>query len=109
MYPKQIATIAGKAALSKKAEDVSILNVKGLTTIADYLVFVSGNSGTHIKAITEAIEERLKKTGIVKEEKSKGWVLLDYGSCVVNIFDEETRAFYQVENLWADAEKIPIE
>ncbi|MEK9149602.1 MAG: ribosome silencing factor [Candidatus Desantisbacteria bacterium] len=109
MYPKQIAKEAGKAALSKKAEDVVILNIKDLTTIADYLVFLSGNSGTHIKAIAEAIEERLKKTAIIREEKGKGWVLLDYGSCVVNIFDKETRAFYQVENLWADAEKIPIE
>ncbi|MFH0774941.1 MAG: ribosome silencing factor [bacterium] len=110
MYPKQIANEAGKAALSKKAEDVSILNVKGLTTIADYLVFLSGNSEPHIKAITQEIEKRLKKAGILyREEKSKGWVLLDYGSCVINIFNKETRVFYQVENLWADAEKILME
>jgi ribosome-associated protein len=109
MYPKQIAKEAGRAALSKKAEDMVVLNVKNITIITDYLVFLSGNSKTHIKAIAEAIEKRLKKvTSLHKEEKGKGWILLDYGSCVVNIFDTETRAFYQVENLWADAEKIPI-
>ena len=110
MYPKQIAKEAGKAALSKKAEDVVILNIKGLTTITDYLLFLSGNSETHIKAITQAIEKRLKKVDVLhREEKGKGWILLDYDSCVVNIFDKETRAFYQVENLWADAEKILME
>ena len=108
MYPKQIAKEAGKAALSKKAEDMVVLKVKDITTITDYFVFLSGNSKTHIKAIAEAIEKRLKNVGIHKEEKGKGWILLDYGSCVVNIFDKETRAFYQVENLWADAEKISL-
>jgi ribosome-associated protein len=108
MYPKQIAKRAAEAALAKKAEDIVILNLKDLTAIADYFVIATGGSEIHIKTITEAICERLKKEELLHIEGKSGWILLDYGDVIVNIFDREMREFYQLETLWADAERIEI-
>ncbi|MFZ5907702.1 MAG: ribosome silencing factor [Nitrospirota bacterium] len=104
---------AAQAALEKKANDVLILEVKDLTTIADYFVICSGESTTQVKAITERIEEtfddlRLRPLG--KEGLRYGhWVLMDYGDVIIHIFEEDTRAFYELEKLWIDAPRIPQE
>jgi len=98
--------------LDKKAKDVLILGLKNLTIIADYFVICSGESTTHVRAVAEGVEERATRAGI-KPLGTEGlpyshWVLIDYGDVIIHIFEEETRAFYDLERLWIDAESIRV-
>lgn len=90
-----------------KAEDSVILNLKGITLIADYFVLLSGRSSTQVQAIADSIEERLTEQGIklLRREgyQEARWILLDFGSVVVHVFREEDRRFYSLERLWGDA------
>lgn len=100
-------------ACSKKANDVVILELIGLTFIADYFVICSGSSDVQVKAITEAIMGGLKKEGETCHHQEgyeeARWVLLDYQDVIVHIFYEEVRQFYQLEELWADAKQIEFQ
>ena len=86
--------------------------MRGLSTIADYFVICSGESTTQVKAIEEQIEETLKKEEIrpigIEGLRNSQWILMDYGDVIVHIFEEATRAFYELEKLWIDAEKINL-
>ncbi len=90
-----------------------ILDLQGLSTITDYFVICSGESTTQVKAIKEQIEGKFKEL-MVKPLGIEGmtynhWVLMDYGDVIIHIFEEETRAFYELEKLWIDAKRIPVE
>lgn len=106
----QIALWAREAAVSKKANDTVILEMKGLSFITDYFVITSGTSNVHMKAIADAIEERLDKERVkidhIEGYREAKWVLLDYGDVIVHIFSESVRRFYDLENLWGDAKII---
>jgi len=99
--------------VDKKARDVLVLDLQGLTTITDYFVICSGESTTQVKAITGEIEERFHAEGVKPlgiEGLSHGhWVLMDYNDVIIHIFEEETRKFYELEKLWIDAKRIRIE
>lgn len=101
-----------RVALDKKAKNVLILDLKGLTIIADFFVISSGESTTHVRAIAESIEEKAKKSGIkplgVEGLTHSHWVLIDYGDVIIHIFEEGTRSFYEIEKLWMDAQSIPL-
>ncbi|MEW6162848.1 MAG: ribosome silencing factor [Nitrospirota bacterium] len=101
-----------RVALDKKAKDVLILDLKGLTIIADYFVICSGESTTHVRAVAEGMEERSARAGTrplgVEGLNYSHWVLIDYGDVIVHIFEEGTRNFYELEKLWIDAERIPL-
>lgn len=104
--------LAGKVAnvlLDKKAKDVLVLDVRGMTSYADYFVVASGESDRQVSAMAESVLTNLKETEnglrpIGHEGMETGqWVLLDYGEVVAHLFLEEVRAFYDLEGLWADA------
>lgn len=101
---------AAKAALDKKSIDTVILELKDLTVIADYFVICSGANTPQVKAIAEHIEHELRELGIrpigVEGRDNAHWILLDYGDVVVHIFEEETRAYYELEKFWLDAPRI---
>ena len=107
---KKKALRAAEIALGKKAKDTVILELKDLSTIADYFVICSGDNPAQIRAIAEAIQESFPKDRILGKEglNSARWVLIDYGDIVINIFNEETRAYYDLEKLWIDAPRIHI-
>jgi ribosome-associated protein len=90
-----------------------ILDLQGLTTITDYFVICSGESTTQVKAIEEQIEEKFKEARVkpvgIEGLTYNHWVLMDYGDVIIHIFEEETRAFYELEKLWIDAKRIPVE
>lgn len=90
-----------------------ILELKNLTVIADYFVICSGESTTHVKAIIENIEKKLKghkqKPLGIEGMASARWVLMDYGDVIVHVFEDETRAYYELEKFWMDATRIPLE
>jgi ribosome-associated protein len=109
----EIAKMLANAALEKKAEDLKILNVKTISSFTDYFVIMSGRSTRHVKGLAEAVDAELRKKNRIKASNTEGlnegqWVLLDYNDVVVHIFYRETRKFYDLENLWHDAEKIPV-
>lgn len=108
-----IARLAGQAALDKKAEDVVILDVRGISSFADYFVIMSGRSTRHVQGLAGAVEESLrnkKVKGVGSEGLTEGvWVLLDYGDVVVHIFYAGTREFYNLEGLWHDAPRMTLE
>jgi len=101
-----------KCADDKKALDIKVLDIKELTTLADYFVICHGNSSTQMGAIFDEIEEKLKKDEIfmqnVPSRESSQWLLMDYGDVIVHIFNTESRDFYGIENLWADAPCVDI-
>ncbi len=108
MKSKELAQLIAEYSLEKKADDVKILNLKGLTTIADYFVICSGDSDVQVRAIADNIIDRLneQKIKVWHKEGYEGlnWILLDLVDVVVHIFQPETRLFYKLEKLWGDAE-----
>ncbi len=107
------ARLAASAALDKKAKDVVILELKDLSIITDYFLICSGESTTQVKAIADNIEERLRREAVrpsgIEGYNLSQWVLMDYGDLVVHVFEEERRAFYELEKLWLDAPRVEIE
>ncbi len=97
---------------NKKAVDIRVLDISGITIIADYFVLCSGRSTTQVKALTDEVEFQLDEAGVPcqKKEGKQGynWMLMDYGDVVVHIFHEETREFYALEKLWADADEVDV-
>jgi len=107
---KDIAVLAAEAAEDKKAEDIDILKVEGLTVIADYFVICSANSDKQVRAVARAVDEKLSEKGIeprrIAGMNDARWVLIDYADVIVHVFQKREREYYDLERLWADAEKI---
>jgi ribosome-associated protein len=105
---KQLARKLAKLALTKKAADIKILDLRKLTTITDFFVICTGSSDPQVKAIADSIIDGSKKLGERAWHKEgithRNWVLLDFVDVVVHIFLPETRSFYGLEKLWGDAE-----
>jgi ribosome-associated protein len=101
------------AALGRKATDLVVLDVCELTSFADVFIICTGKSNRQVSAIAEYIKTDLKKQGISPlsiEGMSDGhWVLMDYGHILIHVFYEPVRAFYDLEGLWADAKRIPVD
>ena len=97
---------------AKKAKDLVAMEVGGLTTIADYFVVASGSSNTQVRALADEVDEKLSAMGIepnrVEGYQSCLWVVLDYAQVIVHVFLDETREFYSLERLWADAPKVDL-
>ncbi|MEO2153703.1 MAG: ribosome silencing factor [Aquificae bacterium] len=96
---------------SKKAEDISVLDVRGLTSLADYFVIASANSDVHARALADYVEEEVKKTlkevpHHVEGKELGRWVVLDYGDTIVHIMLPDVRDYYGIDWLWSDAKKI---
>ena len=107
MNGKELANKIAAAAADKKARDILLLNMEGLSSGTDYFMICSAPSTTQVRAIADGIEDKLAQEGKLpahKEGYSEGnWVLLDYGDCVAHVFQESQRNFYNLEQLWADA------
>ena len=107
-----MAVMAAEIAIDKKANDTIVLQLKDLSTIADYLMICSGDNPAQVKAIAEAIDDYFskQKTNRLGREGMEfaRWVLIDYGDIVIHIFNKETRVFYDLEKMWIDAPRIPV-
>jgi ribosome-associated protein len=106
------ALAAVDAALDKKAENPVILDVRGLSGVADYFVILSADSDRQAAAVADFIDDRLTGLGAQRlgaEGKSGGgWVLLDFGDVVIHVMSPDARGFYDLEGLWADAPRVPV-
>ncbi|MDE6933427.1 MAG: ribosome silencing factor [Oscillospiraceae bacterium] len=113
MTPKELAILAAKALDGKKGEEIKIMEVTELTTLADYFVICTGSSNTQINALCDAVEEQLETEAGEKPLHREGhrggiWVLLDYGCLVVHVFNTEAREFYGLERLWNDGKPLDV-
>ena len=103
------ATECGRLALEKKARDVVILELAGLTDIADYFVIASGASERHVRTVADGVEQGMKAQGLLPlstEGYDEGrWIIMDYGDVIVHVFLEELRELYDLESLWIEAKR----
>lgn len=109
----ELAKICARVALDTKAEDLVILDVRGLTSFTEYFVIMNGRSTRHVQGLAEAIEGALRSKRI-KSSHAEGlqegkWVLLDFEDVVVHVFYHEQRDFYDLEGLWHEAERIELD
>lgn len=107
------ARTAASAIADKKGEDIVLLDLSALLVVTDVFVVASGTSNRHVKSLVDDVEEALRPLGrrpLRREGVDHGeWVLLDYGDVVIHVFDRQTRAYYELERLWADAPAIDFE
>jgi ribosome-associated protein len=105
--------IGAWAALEKQANGLVVLDLQGISGVADFFLICSGNSTTQMETIIEAIRLALKMAGIRQHHSEgtaeSGWLLLDYGDVVMHVFLDETRQFYSLERLWGDAPLLSVE
>jgi len=103
---------AVRAALDKKAVDVVVLDLRHTPAFTDFFVLCSGHNQRQVKAIADAVEEALKAAKVrpahVEGYDRAEWILMDYFTFIVHVFTPQTRAFYSLERLWGDAERIEI-
>jgi ribosome-associated protein len=96
----------------KKAQDIVVLSVKGISSFADYFIIATGTSTTHMNGLADGVEEALEKLGITMKHKEGrslgGWLLLDYRDVIVHIFNAETRDYYALERIWNDATRLKL-
>ncbi|MCC6348058.1 MAG: ribosome silencing factor [Candidatus Eisenbacteria bacterium] len=108
----QLLRAAAGAAVSKKASDLVGLDLSGLDGVADYFLICSAASEPQVRAVAEAVEERLRAIGArpwhVEGREGRRWVLLDYVDLVVHVFHERTREYYLLERLWGDARSVDL-
>lgn len=113
MLSKDRALLCASYALDKKALRVRVLNVRGLSSLTDYLVIASGQSDRQVQAIAESVRIGLKHqhetSPLAMEGANEGrWVLLDYGDVMVHVFHEPVREYYDLDGLWREAIEVPI-
>jgi len=107
----QLLRAAAAAAATKKAEQLVGLDLAGLEGVTDYFLICSGTSEPQVKAIAEAVEDKLRELGARPwhvEAQSRRWILLDYVNVVVHVFHEKTREYYLLERLWGDARSVDL-
>ena len=109
--PIEWAVVAARAADSKAADDVVVLEVGPVMAVCEHFVIASGSNTRQVRTIAEEVEQQLKAAGGPKPIRMEGfddlrWVLLDYGDFVVHVFLDETRRYYDLERLWADVPRV---
>ena len=109
---RQRALLCINASLEKKAKDLIILKVKEISAFADYFIISSVTSDRQVRAVAAAIQENLKKAGIlplgIEGEAAGQWILMDYNDVIIHIFLDTVRTFYDLERLWSEAPRMAI-
>jgi len=113
MQPLELVHAIADILDEKKAVDITAIHTTEQTIIADYFLVATGTSSTHVKALTDDLEFEMKRRhGVMPkgvEGRASGWILLDYGTVLVHVFQQEQREYYNIERLWEDAEKIELD
>lgn len=108
----EILKIAANALNKKKARELEAIKVDDLTVLCEYFLMCTATSSTHVRALADEVEDKLKEAGITPhhiEGKTTGWIVLDYGSVIVHVFSRTEREFYGLDKMWSDAPNIELE
>lgn len=110
MESKELALAAAHALAAKKGQDIRVLGIRELTVLGDYFVIGQGTSSTQVQSLADEVEYQLEQLGAqpthIEGRDARNWVVLDYGSVIVHVFDPQARSYYDLERLWADA--VPV-
>lgn len=113
MHENKILELAVKGADDKKAENIVVMDMKGISLISDYFLICTGNSETQVKAIATAIKKSAQEEEILLKRlegfDQARWVLIDLGDVIVHIFHKDERLYYNLEKLWGDAPTVDVE
>lgn len=108
----RLAMLAARSMHEQRGDDIVVLDMRGLAAFADFFVICSASSLTRARGICRLVEKNLAQNGgaaLNKPDYGSGWILADFGDVLVHIFDERSRDFYQLEELWGDAPRIDWE
>ena len=109
----QLALAAARAAVDNRGQDLAVLDMRDVTPVFDFFVIATGTSRRQLHAMSEEIDHALeddlndKRLGIEGYSESR-WIVLDYGSVVIHLFEADTRSYYDLENLWANAKRLDL-
>lgn len=113
METKEIALMAINALEDKKAEDIRIIDISQISTIADYFIIAGGNNKSQIQAMADNVSELLGRAGVTIRQmegyQNANWILMDFQDIIIHIFDRENRLFYDLERIWRDGVLIEKE
>lgn len=113
LKPSEMAKLAAQAMDEKMGKNITVMHTSDVTVLADYFVICTANSSTHVKTLSDAVEHVLTVAGEPPRkregDRNSGWILIDFGCVVVHVFMEEAREFYDLERLWAHAERVNVE
>lgn len=109
---REMARIACKALEEKKGEDICVIDISGVSVLADYFIIANGSNSNQVNALVDSVEEELHKAGCAANQREGygigSWVLLDYADIIVHVFDRENRLFYDLERIWKDGKRIEV-
>ena len=113
MNNKDFALLAARVMDGKKAQDIVVIDIQEKSSFADYLVIASGGSERQVLTLADEVEEQLAKVGLlvrkIEGKNGSGWILMDFGDVIVNVFTKEVREKYNIEKVWGDCSFLDLE
>ncbi|MFR7990204.1 MAG: ribosome silencing factor [Anaerovoracaceae bacterium] len=113
MNNKDFALLAARVMDGKKAQDIVVIDIQEKSSFADYLVIASGGSERQVLTLADEVEEQLAKEGLlvrnIEGKNGSGWILMDFGDVIVNVFTKEVREKYNIEKVWGDCSFLDLE
>lgn len=110
---KEMVKTAVAALQDKKGEDIRVIDISGVTVIADYFIIASGSNPNQVQALVDNVERQMYKAGYddprVEGYNTASWVLLDYNDVIVHVFSQDDRLFYDLERIWRDGKEIDVD
>ncbi|MDO4679274.1 MAG: ribosome silencing factor [Blautia sp.] len=108
----EMTRLACKALDEKKGKDIKVIDIHGVSVIADYFVIASGANQNQVQAMVDNVDETLGRAGYeaksIEGSRNSSWILMDYGDVIIHVFDEENRLFYDLERIWRDGKEIDL-
>lgn len=112
MEALELVKSAVAALEDKKAEDITVIDIQGISTIADYFIIANGSNQNQMGAMQDAVDEALHKAGVhakqVEGNSRSTWILMDYQDVIVHLFSKEDRLFYDLERIWRDGRRVDL-
>ena len=110
---REMAKLACEALADKKGEDIRVIDIAGISVLADYFIIANGTNESQVRALVDNVEEMLTKAGYepkqIEGTRNSSWILMDYGDLIIHVFDEENRLLYDLERIWRDGKVLEME
>lgn len=110
MTSKELAKVAINGLEEKKADDIKVIDISGVSVMADYFIIASGSNRNQVQAMADSVEKDLSEAGVkprqIEGYRTANWILMDFSDIIVHVFNEEDRLFYNLEKIWLDGKVI---